>query len=151
MRMTYLSILSMLFAGAFAAQASAQELKKDYIGPMNDQASTNIVKVKGGTLVFLAGHTASVADRNAGLGNFDAQAKNTMDKIKATMEKSGGSLDDIVQMSVYLQDLRYEPQFVKYAKTIFKEGSYPAMTFVEVTHLARPESLMEIQPVAVLK
>jgi len=35
------------------------------------------------------------------------------------------------------------------AKEIFKKG-YPAITFVEVSHLARPTSVMEVQPIAVL-
>jgi enamine deaminase RidA (YjgF/YER057c/UK114 family) len=148
MRALYLiGLPAFLFAGCVAAQ----ELKKEFLAPVNADASSTVVKVKGGTLVFLAGHTASAPERDASLGNFDAQVRNAMGKIKATMEKSGGSLDDIVQMSVYLTDLRYVPQFTKYAKEIFKEGSYPAMTFVEVAHLARPESIMEIQPVAVLK
>jgi enamine deaminase RidA (YjgF/YER057c/UK114 family) len=30
-------------------------------------------------------------------------------------------------------------------------GTLPAMAFVEVAHLAKPESIMEIRPVAVLR
>ena len=52
-------------------------------------------------------------------------------------------------MGVFLTDLRYIPQFTKLAKEIFKKG-FPAITYVEVSHLARPQSLMEIQPIAVL-
>ncbi len=150
MRAIHLSILPLLFASSLAAQEMKQDLKKDYIDPVEATASSTIVKVKGGSLLFLAGHTASLPDRNADLGNFDAQAKNTMNKIKATLEKAGGSFDDIVSLSVYVTDLRYVPQFTKLAKELFKNG-YPATTFVEVVHLARPESLLEIQPIAVLK
>jgi len=41
------------------------------------------------------------------------------------------------------------PQFQKMAKEIFKKN-FPAMTFIEVSHLARPQSVMEVQPIAVL-
>ena len=34
-------------------------------------------------------------------------------------------------------------------KEIFKKG-FPAVTFVEVSHLARPQLIMEIQPIAVI-
>ena len=61
MRAAYLATLSVLFAGNLAAQ----ELKKEYLDPVEDTASSTIVKVKGGSLLFLAGHTASVPDRNA--------------------------------------------------------------------------------------
>lgn len=138
--------LAVLLAGP----AFAQELKKEFLLPVEQEASSTVVKVTGGTLVFLAGHTASVSDRNASLGNFEAQVRNTFGKIKTTIEKAGGSLDDIVSLSVYLTDLRYMPQFATLMKETFKNG-YPAMTYVEVSHLARPESLLEVQPVAVLK
>jgi enamine deaminase RidA (YjgF/YER057c/UK114 family) len=59
------------------------------------------------------------------------------------------AVDDIVSMSVFLTDLRYIPEFNKLTKELFKKG-YPAVTFVEVSHLARPQSLMEIQPIAAI-
>jgi 2-iminobutanoate/2-iminopropanoate deaminase len=126
-----------------------QELKKEYVEPVPQESRSTGVKVKGGTLVFLAGHTASLPQRDAELGNFDAQVKRTFDKIKNTLEKAGGSLDDIVSLSVFLTDLRYVSDFQKLAKELFKKG-FPATTYVEVSHLARPQLIIEIQPIAVL-
>ena len=100
-------------------------------------------------MVFLAGHTASLPQRDAELGNFETQFKRTFDKIKNTLDKAGGSLDDIVSLSVFLTDLRYVPDFQKLAKELFKKG-FPATTYVEVSHLARPQLIIEIQPIAVL-
>ena len=100
-------------------------------------------------MVFLAGHTASQPRPDADLGDFAAQFKAVFDKIGNTLAKAGGSLDDIVSMGVFLTDLRYTPQFSKMAKEIFKKG-FPAITFVEVSHLARPTSFIEVQPIAVL-
>lgn len=100
-------------------------------------------------MLFLAGHTASQPNPNADLGNFDAQFKAVFDKIGNTLKQAGGTVDDIVSMGVFLTDLRYAPQFSKLAKELFKKG-YPAITFVEVSHLARPTSVIEVQPIAVL-
>ena len=61
----------------------------------------------------------------------------------------GATFDDIVTMSVFLTDLRYIPEFNKLSKEIFKKN-FPAVTFVEVSHLARPQLIMEIQPIAVI-
>ena len=127
----------------------AQDLKKEFIEPQVQDARSTAVKVKGGTLLFLAGHTASQPRPDAELGNFAAQFQATFDKIKLTLSKAGGSVDDIVSMGVFLTDLRYIPEFSKLAKELFTKG-FPAITYVEVSHLARPASLMEIQPVAVL-
>jgi len=142
-------ILFLLLSLSFARVGLAQELKKEFIEPQAQDARSTAVKVKGGTLLFLAGHTASQPRPDADLGNFDAQFKATFDKIGNTLAKAGGSFDDIVSMGVFLTDLRYVPQFTKLAKDIFKKG-FPAITYVEVSHLARPQSLMEIQPIAVL-
>lgn len=127
----------------------AQELKKEFIEPQPHDARSTAVKVKGGSMLFLAGHTASQPNPNADLGNFDAQFKAVFDKIGNTLKQAGGTTDDIVSMGVFLTDLRYAPQFSKLAKELFKKG-YPAITFVEVSHLARPTSVIEVQPIAVL-
>ena len=100
-------------------------------------------------MLFMAGHTASQPNPNADLGDFAAQFKAVFDKIGVTLAKAGGSVDDIVSMGVFLTDLRYLPQFSKLAKELFKKG-FPAITFIEVSHLARPTSVMEVQPIAVL-
>ena len=116
---------------------------------MPQESRSAAVKVKGGTMLFLAGHTASLSQANAELGNFDAQFKRVFDKIKTTLSQGGATFDDIVTMSVFLTDLRYIPEFNKLSKEIFKKN-FPAITFVEVRHLARPQLIIEIQPIAVI-
>ena len=148
-RMNINKLVLPLFILSFARVSLAQELKKEFIEPQAQDARSTAVKVKGGTMLFLAGHTASQPRPDADLGNFEAQFKATFDKIGITLAKAGGSFDDIVSMGVFLTDLRYIPQFTKLAKEIFKKG-FPAITYIEVSHLARPQSLMEIQPIAVL-
>jgi enamine deaminase RidA (YjgF/YER057c/UK114 family) len=147
--MTLAKLLFILFALFAADIGIAQEFKKEFIEPQPQDSRSTAVKVKGGTMLFLAGHTASQPRPDADLGNFAAQFKSTFDKINNTLAKAGGSIDDIVSMGVFLTDLRYIPEFSKHAKELFKKG-FPAMTFVEVSHLARPQSLMEIQPIAVI-
>jgi 2-iminobutanoate/2-iminopropanoate deaminase len=147
MKMWKLSGLVLILT--IARVAMAQELKKEFVDPQLQEARSTAVKIKGGTLVFLAGHTASQPRPDADLGNFDVQFKAVFEKIGNTLAKAGGNLDDIVSMSVFLTDLRYTPQFQKMAKEIFKKD-FPAMTFIEVSHLARPQSVMEVQPIAVL-
>jgi 2-iminobutanoate/2-iminopropanoate deaminase len=129
--------------------SSGQELKKEYLDPVPQESRSTAVKVKGGTMLFLAGHTASLPQVNVDHGNFEAQFKRVFDKINTTLTQAGGTFDDIVTMSVFLTDLRYIPEFNKLTKEIFKKG-FPAVTFVEVSHLARPQLIMEIQPIAVI-
>ena len=102
----------------FAGVSFAQELKKEFIDPQPQESRSTAVKVKGGTMLFLAGHTASQPRPDVDLGNFEAQFKATFDKIKITLTKAGGTFDDIVSMGVFLTDLRYIPEFSKLAKDI---------------------------------
>jgi 2-iminobutanoate/2-iminopropanoate deaminase len=146
--MKFLVLLAVILLGSMEF-IGAQELRKEFIEPQPEDSRSTAVKVKGGTLLFLAGHTASQPRPDADLGDFAAQFKAVFDKIGNTLSKAGGSLDDIVSMGVFVTDLRYTPQFSKLAKEIFKKG-FPAITFVEVSHLARPTSFIEVQPIAVL-
>lgn len=147
--MRFAKLLLPLFFLSLTDVSLGQELKKEFVDPVPQESRSAAVKVKGGTMIFLAGHTASQPRPDVDLGNFEAQFKATFDKIKNTLAKAGGSFDDIVSMGVFLTDLRYVPEFSKLAKQIFTKG-FPAVTFVEVSHLARPQSLMEIQPIAVV-
>ena len=149
MKSAIFGCIGLLALASGARAAAAQDLKKEFLDPVPAEARSTAVKVKGGTLIFLAGHTASQPRPDADLGNFDAQFKSTFDKIKNTLAKSGGGIDDIVSMAVFITDLRLAPQFNQLAKEIFRKN-YPAVTFVEVSHLARPQSLIEVQPVAVI-
>jgi 2-iminobutanoate/2-iminopropanoate deaminase len=143
------TLLAVVLILTFAPVGMAQDFKKEFIEPQVQESRSAAVKVKGGSMLFLAGHTASQPRPDADLGNFDVQFKAVFEKIANTLAKAGGNLDDIVSMSVFLTDLRYTPQFQKMAKEIFKKN-LPAMTFIEVSHLARPQSVMEVQPIAVL-
>jgi enamine deaminase RidA (YjgF/YER057c/UK114 family) len=147
--MRIVALLLPLFSLSFVGATHGQELKKEFLDPMPQESRSTAVKVKGGTMLFLAGHTASQPRPDSDLGNFPVQFKATFDKINITLSKAGATFEDIVSMSVFLTDLRYIPEFNKMAKEIFKKG-YPAVTFVEVSHLARPQSVIEVQPIAVI-
>ena len=144
-----IAMLFLLVVLTLIGNSYGQELKKEFLDPVPQDSRSTAVKVKGGTMLFLAGHTASQPRPDADLGNFETQFKATFDKIKNTLANAGAAVDDIVSMSVFLTDLRYIPEFNKLTKGLFKKG-YPAVTFVEVSHLARPQSLMEIQPIAAI-
>jgi enamine deaminase RidA (YjgF/YER057c/UK114 family) len=100
-------------------------------------------------MVFLAGHTAGEMANEQEMFNFTGQAKRTFERIKASMETAGGQLSDIVSMSVFMTDMRHVSEFQSVLRDLFG-GNLPASSYVEVSHLARPELLLEIQPIAVV-
>ena len=146
MRTFIIVVAALLITGA----AQAQTAKKEYIGPVPADASSTAVKVPANQhLLFLAGHTASKPEGSSDYGTFDVQVKAAFAKIDKTLQASSAKLTDIVQLSVFLTDMRYQPQFAKLVQEMFK-GGYPAIAYVEVSHMADPQLLIEIQPIAVI-
>jgi 2-iminobutanoate/2-iminopropanoate deaminase len=149
MRTLVLAALAATLIGG-AQIAAAQTANKEFIGPVPQDASSTAVKVPAGQhILFLAGHTASRPKGSSDYGNFETQVKAAFAKIDTTLKASGGTVQDIVQLSIFLTDMRYQPEFAKFAQGIFKSG-YPAVTYIEVSHLSDPQLLIEIQPIAVV-
>jgi len=109
------------------------------------------VITQGGRTVWLAGQTATrdQADNDIS-GNFDAQVTTIFSLIDATLRKAGGSLADLVTMTVFINDPRHGDRFVELRRSMFADGRYPASALITVSHFARPGMLIEIQAVAVI-
>jgi 2-iminobutanoate/2-iminopropanoate deaminase len=76
--------------------------------PVPQSAYSQAVKVKGGTLVFLSG--VGPADENGVLaapGDFPGQVRATWKNMRRVLATAGGSVDDIVTMTVYTTERRW--------------------------------------------
>ncbi|MBI3436180.1 MAG: RidA family protein [Proteobacteria bacterium] len=109
------------------------------------------VMTEGGRIVWLAGQTAiRDADGTDLSGNFDAQTRRIFALIDETLEAAGGSLANLVTMTVYINDPRHGDRFVELRKGYFADGNFPASALITVSQFARPGMLIEIQGVAVI-
>ena len=61
----------------------------------------------------------------------------------------GGTLDDIVAMTVFITDIRYNADVNEVRREVFKTNG-PTSTMVQVVALARPELLLEVNAIAVV-
>ncbi|HLN84988.1 MAG TPA: RidA family protein [Candidatus Limnocylindrales bacterium] len=116
-----------------------------------ERAYSPAVKVNGGTTLYLAGYGAfqDEAGKSYG-GDFDGQVRLSFERIRQTLEKGGGKLDDIVTMTVFITDMANGTRFTQLRKEFFKEGCYPASALIGIKELARPEMMVEIQAIAVV-
>jgi 2-iminobutanoate/2-iminopropanoate deaminase len=115
------------------------------------RAYSPAVITEGGRIVWLAGQTAlKDADGNDLSGDFDAQANRIFDLLGATIARAGGTLADMVTMTVFINDPRHGDRFVELRGKRFPDGKYPASALITVSHFARPGILIEIQGVAVV-
>ena len=115
------------------------------------RAYSPAVITQGGKTVWLAGQTTTVDESGKDItGNFEAQARTIFALMDRTLKRAGGSLANLVTMTVFITDPRYGDPFVKIRSEFFRDGRYPASALITVTAFARPGILIEIQGVAVV-
>lgn len=108
------------------------------------------VITEGGKTVWLAGHVGFVDDNGASLaGNFDAQTRQAFKNVEKTLQRAGGTLKDVVWMTVAVSDGRYSQRFTDSRKEIYGKD-FPASTLLTVAAFAVPEIMVEITGIAVL-
>src|SRR4051812_16239815 len=126
----------------------------EYLEKTEFQASrafSPAVITQGGRTVWLAGQTATRNEAGNDIsGNFDAQVHAIFGLIDKTLQRVGGSLANLVTMTVFINDPRHGDRFVELRKGFFPDGNYPASALITVSHFARPGMLIEIQGVAVI-
>ena len=93
--------------------------------------------IQAGKLVFLSGQipldpeTMTVVD-----GDFEARARRVFDNLSAVAEAAGGSLADIVKLTIFLTDLDNFAAVNKVMEEYF-EAPYPARAAVGVASLPK--------------
>lgn len=82
-------------------------------------------------------------------GPIAAQTWFTYDLIRKHLEGAGSALDQVLNLIVYLQDMRDFPTFHRVHERFFG-ASPPALTVVEVGEVGHKGTLIEIEPTAIL-
>jgi enamine deaminase RidA (YjgF/YER057c/UK114 family) len=119
-------------------------------GVSKPQGYSHAVK-KTGTPVFLSGQVALDADgKLVGAGDVAAQVEQVFQNVRTVVEACGGTIDDIVKITVYVTDAAHRPAVAAARARQFPEGRYPASTYLVVSALAIPELLVEIEAVAMI-
>jgi enamine deaminase RidA (YjgF/YER057c/UK114 family) len=109
------------------------------------------VITEGGRIVWVAGQTATRDFQGNDIANnFEAQVKQVFGQIDQVLKRAGGSLANVVSMTVFIKESRYGDRFVEMRKEMFQNGNYPGSALVTVTNFARPGIEIEIQAVGVI-
>ena len=115
------------------------------------RAFSPAVITEGGRIVWLAGQTAtSDLDGKDISGKFEEQARTVFALLDRTLQRAGGSLANLVTMTVFIIDPRHGDRFVQIRREFFPDGKYPASALLTISNFARPGMVIEIQGVAVL-
>jgi enamine deaminase RidA (YjgF/YER057c/UK114 family) len=102
------------------------------------------------TIIFLSGQVAYTTDGGVACrGDFKGQARGAYEAIKALLESQGGTMANVIKITTYVTDMRYRVDLAPIREEFFgKKG--PASTLVEISSLAHPDWMIEIEAIAVL-
>jgi 2-iminobutanoate/2-iminopropanoate deaminase len=102
------------------------------------------------TILFLSGQVAYIADGGVACrGDFKGQARGAHEAIKALVESQGATMANIVKITTYVTDMRYRGDLAPIREEFFGKKA-PASTLVEISALAHPDWLIEIEAVAII-
>ena len=129
-------------------------MKKAHFEPSEFQkarAYSPAVITEGGRVVWMAGQTAlQDGDGRDIAGDFEAQTRRVFALMDATLRRAGGTLANLVTMTVFIKEPRYGDRFVEIRRGLFPDGEFPASALITVANFARPGMEIEVQGVAVI-
>jgi enamine deaminase RidA (YjgF/YER057c/UK114 family) len=143
---------------ALAAGAAQAQIERTSANPTAVISSTATIP-PGYKLIYLSGSTASPVDpaKPDEFGDTKAQTLSILTKMKATLEKMGLGMGDIVKMNVFLvgvperEGRMDSPAMNEVFKTFFgtpEQPNKPTRSTVQVAALGRPTTLVEIEAIA---
>ena len=103
-----------------------------------------------GRVLHISGHVSQDADgHTVGQGDMAAQTRQGLENIQQVLKSVGGTMADIVKVTVFVTDVGSVDQ-IHQVRAEFFTRPYPASTLVQVARLIDPEWLIEIEAVAVI-
>src|SRR5215470_3308989 len=115
-------------------------------------AYSHVVTVTGpGKTIYIAGQLARDAEGNiVGPGDMRAQLEQTFKNLGACLEAAGATWADVVKTNTYVTD--YE-EFAKHREVRMRHFgvAVPTSTTIQISRLAQPEAMVEIEMIAVVK
>ena len=109
------------------------------------------VKAAPGETLYISGQLARDDTLQLiGKGDIRAQTRQVLENIKKVLARAGGTVDDIVKVTVFVKDMSQFREIHDVRLEYFREEHLPASTMVQVSAFTLPDALIEIEAVAVL-
>ncbi|HEV8615475.1 MAG TPA: RidA family protein [Methylomirabilota bacterium] len=105
--------------------------------------------IQVGNQLFVAGMTANSPSGVEGGDSMYEQTRAVFRKIQALVEAAGGTMNDVVKMTGFITDIRRREEYLR-ARQPFFTADPPASTLVEITALAAPGLIIEVEVMAII-
>ena len=111
---------------------------------------THVVQVHRGRTVYIAGQVAFDKSGNLiGKGDFAAQTTQVFENLKLALAAAGATFDNLVKVTTFVTDLS-QIQVLREIRAKYYGKNAPASTLVQITQLANPAFMIEIEAIAVV-
>lgn len=118
--------------------------------PVGTYSQLATVEVGDAVFLYLAGQVALDKEGNlVGPNDFLRQVVQVLDNIKAILEASGATMNDIIKVNTFVTDMAHRSELRGVYPHYFT-GTPPVSTLVQVSQLASPDWLIEVEAVAVV-
>jgi 2-iminobutanoate/2-iminopropanoate deaminase len=105
--------------------------------------------IQVGNQLFVAGMTANSPDGIEGGDSMYEQTRAVFRKIQHLVEAAGGRMNDIVKMTGFVTDIAKRDEYLR-ARQGFFTADPPASTLVEISALAAPGLIVEVEVMAII-
>jgi len=122
----------------------------EYQSAANPSARTLSDFVRVGNILYLSGKLGTDSAGNLAPGGIGPETKQTLENIKAVLDKNGSSMDNVIKCTVMLADIKEWADMNTVYVTFFKKERLPARSALGVSGLVR-NARVEIECMAALK
>ncbi len=155
MRIDLTTSTGILLALALPISAQAQKEGNTHINPpglATPTGYTHVVVAADRRTVYVAGQIAlDSTGKLVGAGDFRAQAEQVLANLRRALASVGASFADVVKTTTFITDAKQVPALREVRTHHLDPKHPPASTLLVVSALARPEFLIEIEAIAVLR
>jgi enamine deaminase RidA (YjgF/YER057c/UK114 family) len=148
--------LGTLATGAAAGTAAAADNRRGRVGhiaqPQGVAPGNGYSQVVwgAGRTVAIAGQVAvDEAGKLVGAGDPTAQARQVFENLRRCLLAVGAGFDDVLSLTIYVTDIAIMPQVRAVRDAVIDTTRPPASTAVQISALAGPGLMLEIQALAI--
>jgi len=137
MKKIYIMAALVCFCVLCTLSVYAQDPKTEYLKTPRPMALPFSDAARVGNILYLSGEIGvDYSIMKVVPGGIKAETKQTMDNIKATLEKYGSSMDNVFKCTVMIADMSEWPLMNEVYVTYFKQDRLPARSAIGANGLA---------------
>lgn len=122
-------------------------------GLHRNPAFSQLVITKGNVrTIYIGGQNSVDSNRNVvGKGDIKKQTEQVFENLEIALKAADAKLENVIKWNIYVVDGQpAQPAFEVFQKVWGQKPNPPAITVLQVAHLAHPDFLMEIDAIAVV-